>query len=64
VSARFVLEQTPCPECGDLTLYFGMGFRARPLGSFSLAGMQDKVSAQEIPVIRCRTCEFVKFPKE
>ena len=39
-------EETPCPTCGHVGLELGETLRARPLGSFSLAGAQMKVSAR------------------
>lgn len=65
MSAHDQLKEIPCPQCGECTLYLGEGLRARPIGSFSLAGQQMKFSAVSTPVIRCKTrgCDFVKHPK-
>ena len=38
--------ETPCPRCGHIGLEVGPKMRARPIGSFSLAGQQMKVSAR------------------
>lgn len=52
-----------CPKCysrENVTVQsFGKtGLRAKPIGSFSLAGAQMKVSMQEIPVylLSCEGC--------
>lgn len=43
------LARTPCPSCGELTLTLEVRdeprLTARPLGTWSLAGYQPKVSA-------------------
>lgn len=48
----------PCPVCaaapGCLTVTVRLV--AKPLGSFSLAGAQVKVSAEECPVLHCSAC--------
>jgi hypothetical protein len=62
---RDQLREIPCPNCGECNLFLGSGLRARPIGSFSLAGAQMKVSANTVPALRCSTpeCDFIKFPK-
>ena len=53
------LSTIPCPGCDNVgTLYIGTVLQAKPIGSFSLAGNQMKVSAQRIPAIRCSFCSF------
>lgn len=47
------LHETPCPECGNLTLRITVGMRLKELGSHSLAGQQVKASASSAPILRC-----------
>lgn len=64
------LAKVPCPTCGmmgSLALVEVGGFRAKPMGTFSLAGNQMKLSANTIPAIRCMRnddCDFVTYPIE
>ena len=49
--------KVPCPECefsGKLGIYRTL--YAKPVGSFSLAGAQLKVSAYEVPILACGHC--------
>lgn len=47
-------SRTPCPECGKTgTMTLGRKLRANPIGSFSLAGAQMKVSARDVDTITC-----------
>lgn len=39
--------ETQCPKCGHLGLDVTERFIAKPLGTFSLAGVQPKVSARK-----------------
>jgi len=54
----WVPATNPCPVCGEAG---GMGVRerlvARPIGSFSLAGAQMKVSANWRWEYRCSLCD-------
>lgn len=61
------IDRTPCPQCGFVKddrpvsrtgLYIDIEFVAKPIGDFSLAGMQIKVSGRELPVLKCRNCPF------
>lgn len=45
-----------CPACGGEKLILGERFVARPIGSFSLAGAQVKVSANKIVLLWCDRC--------
>lgn len=47
-----------CPRCRADPGCLGITDRlqARPLGSFSVAGAQLKVSARSVPVLRCSAC--------
>lgn len=46
-----------CPRCGSQgTLAVGVQLVAKPIGSFSLAGAQDKVSAVEVARADCSAC--------
>jgi hypothetical protein len=47
-------QSDACPECGKRgTLTVTKGFEAKPLGTFSLAGMQPKVAASVTLRITC-----------
>lgn len=51
------LEEATCQKCfqaGGLTVEYRL--TAMPIGSFSLAGAQMKVSALEWPWLMCRHC--------
>jgi hypothetical protein len=53
------MSSKPCPNCdalGRLTLH--QILVARPVGNYSLAGQQPKVSAEEIYVLTCSACEW------
>lgn len=58
VNARLekMVEEMPCPKCGELGMTLTWQLTARPLGTFSLSGSQLKFSATEIPVIYCPHC--------
>lgn len=59
------LRAQACPECGTTgSVKLGTRLRARPLGTWSLAGQQLKTSAVQIPVLECSVegCGFVKLP--
>jgi predicted RNA-binding Zn-ribbon protein involved in translation (DUF1610 family) len=48
-----------CPKCGAQdTVEIKRGFKARPLGSFSLAGNQLKFSANEVAIATCTSCDL------
>lgn len=47
----------PCPICGQVGgLSLTPGLVARPLGSFSIAGAQDKVVVCQVAVLACSQC--------
>lgn len=46
----------PCPACGHLGLLLRVGLLVAPVGSFSLAGVQDKVAAREVATVSCPGC--------
>jgi hypothetical protein len=49
--------ESPCPRCaaaGTLDIVFRLV--AKPVGSFSLAGVMMKFSAQQLPVLTCSGC--------
>jgi hypothetical protein len=59
------LSVIACPGCGTIgSLELKSRLHARPIGSFSLAGQQMKVSAVAVHVLACTAddCEFVKYP--
>lgn len=48
-----------CPGCGMRgSLKMAIEIMAKPIGTYSLAGQQMKVSAVEAPVLRCALCEM------
>lgn len=54
------LREHPCPDCGHRTLEVQLRLRARPPGTWSLAGAQPKTSAVVWPYVVCVTehCGF------
>lgn len=66
---RRTLITIACPDCGESTLQivFREHLLARPITSFSLAGMQPKVSAHKVlwPFVICSRpeCDFEKKGK-
>lgn len=46
----------PCETCGSRETKLGETITAHPLGSFSLAGVQMKVSATSAPTVVCAVC--------
>jgi hypothetical protein len=51
------VQKSPCPSCGAAdTLALISTLAARPLGSYSLAGVQTKVVAAWRPVLTCSAC--------
>lgn len=50
---RDTLADVPCPNCHVRALEIFTKLEARPLGTWSLAGAQDKVSAIAWPYVRC-----------
>jgi hypothetical protein len=59
------LSVIACPDCKTVgSLELTTRLHARPIGSFSLAGQQMKVSAVTVHVLACTAgnCEFVKYP--
>lgn len=55
------LHETACPGCGVTgMLTIEEIFYAKPIGSFSLAGMQAKRSGCWIPVLTCLACDFTR----
>jgi hypothetical protein len=55
--------EDPCPACGSVgTITNGVGLRARPIGTYSLAGGQMKVAAIEVLTLDCSNCGKKIFP--
>lgn len=56
------LARVPCPSCGELTLRVETRLESRPLGTWSLAGVQLKTSARTWPYAVCASanCDFEK----
>ncbi len=51
------VEESPCPSCGSTgTLSLDQVFEAKPVGSYSLAGVMVKAVARHRPVLRCSAC--------
>lgn len=60
------LKSIACPDCGTVgSIKLGTTLVARPLGSWSLAGQQLKVSTRETTALVCTApgCHFHKLPK-
>lgn len=56
------LQENKCPSCGTKgSLTLEMRLRAKPLGTYSLAGMQPKVAAIPWPYLVCSVsdCTFI-----
>ena len=48
------LEKVLCPKCthpGGLAIH--LEFHSKPIGTFSLAGAQMKLSVRQVPVLSC-----------
>lgn len=63
-----IVAEVPCPECGvtgKLKVEIRDRFTARPIGTFSLAGSQLKVSAEKVPwpFLVCEGCGFEEAGK-
>jgi len=53
------ITRTGCPECSVVGyLYLTSRFIAKPIGEFSLAGAQMKVSGTMKPVLKCHNCSL------
>lgn len=51
------LAHAQCMRCSGIgCLELEMRFEAAPPGTYSLAGVQPKVSAREVPWLVCRSC--------
>ncbi len=50
------VSTTPCPACGERQLRIEWRMAAKPFGAQSLAGVQVKTVATEIPWIVCGSC--------
>jgi len=48
-----------CRHCGHVGVRIEWRLEAKPLGTFSLAGVQTKVSATEHPYAVCEGCGHV-----
>ena len=49
-------HRKPCPSCGAYRIRILHELEVRPIGTFSLAGAQMKVSAIIVPVLKCDNC--------
>ncbi len=49
-------ENTPCPSCGHIGLTLKTTLLPKPLGTYSLAGAQMKLSAIETLIWSCPAC--------
>lgn len=53
------MPERPCPWCTEQGgLEICLRLKAKPIGSFSLAGAQVKVSATSTPVLCCSRCKW------
>lgn len=50
------MTATICPACGADALRIEYRLRAKPLGTYSLAGAQPKVAAENWPWLVCDSC--------
>ncbi len=51
----------PCPNCGqEGTLFMSWELEAKPIGDFSLAGAQMKVSAVHRAAVACKNCKMMQ----
>lgn len=56
------IEETACLTCNRVgTLYIEVKLVAKPIGSFSLAGAQMKVTAESKPFLLCSVCDFERI---
>lgn len=53
-----------CPACQEHSLVIEWRLTAKPVGSFSLSGLQMKFSATHQPWIRCTSCGIEAKGKE
>jgi hypothetical protein len=53
--AEWAANQT-CPGCGHPGMAVTWQLQPRPWGGYSLAGMQTKFAASEVPVLSCPGC--------
>jgi transcription elongation factor Elf1 len=58
------IADVPCPECGAKAFSIKTRLVARPIGTYSLAGAQMKVSAYEWPHLVCGNCGAAYAAKE
>ena len=53
------IEHSPCPECKiQGVLRLTKVLQVKPIGDYSLAGVQLKFSAIERPVLSCLACQM------
>lgn len=57
------LSQVECPGCAEKGLFLTKVLAARPIGDFSLAGAQMKLSAHEVPALKCGFCDWTEIAK-
>lgn len=50
------VSDTPCPACGQTTLSIEERFEPKPVGTWSLAGAQMKLTGKMWPYVRCSNC--------
>lgn len=58
------VEEVACPACGEHDLKIVVRLRARPIGSYSLAGHKVKFSAVNWPYLVCGNCKIEAPAKE
>lgn len=57
-------EDVPCPVCEEFALVIEMRLESKPLGTFSVSGMQLKTSAYNWPYLVCKNCGVTARAKE
>ena len=50
------VSETACPACSQVSLEIVERFEAKPVGTWSLAGMQMKMTGTMWPWLVCRSC--------
>lgn len=58
------IKDTPCPQCKTIgVLNVEEIFYTKPIGSYSLAGVQMKLTGEWCPVLTCSACDLVRKGK-
>lgn len=53
------ITRTACPKCGEVGyLHITNRFISKPIGSWSLSGVQVKTTGTMAPVLKCHNCDL------